>query len=125
MGLFDWVGMMSNYEARKVARFEEGDLLISTARVTDSTHPFETAVGHPSYNQGELVIVELYETRADAEAGHARWVKTMTAPKLPASLQDVSTCDVARCLDAVAAAVNKADWRKMPAETGQMPTEAP
>lgn len=95
--MFNFLSMADNYEQRVVANFvPEGasDWLVDTAAVTDSEQPFETAVQHPRYNEGAIVIVELYDTREEALAGHERWVKTMTAKKLPATLKDVSTCEV-------------------------------
>lgn len=93
MGMME---MLGNYEDRKVARYEKSDLLVSTAQVTDSDYPFETAVGHPNYNKGKLVIVEHYESRVAAEQGHKRWIKTMTQKRLPKSLKDVSTSEIAK-----------------------------
>lgn len=90
-GLFDFLQDADNYEERRVARYEEDDLFISTCRVSDSTKPFETAVAHPKYNGGKIVIVELYNTEKEAQEGHARWVNTMSS-HAPRVLHDVSTC---------------------------------
>ena len=84
MGMFE---MMGNYASRKVARFEKDDLMVSTCSVTDADKPYETAVAHPSYNDGKIVIVEDYNTVEEAQTGHDKWVKTMTAKKLPATLR--------------------------------------
>ena len=108
LGIMD---MMGNYDERKVARFEDGDLVVSTAAVTDSAQPFETAVSHPAYNNDQWVIVEMYETRGDAEAGHERWVKKMTGKEPPKVLRDVSTAGVAELCDAS----DPDDWRNMEA----------
>ena len=87
------IGNMGNYEERKVARWpEEGDWVVDTCRVTDSDKPFETAVKHSSYNDGEMVIVEEYEDNESAQKGHDKWVKIMSANELPERLVDVSTC---------------------------------
>lgn len=106
--MFGFLSMMENYADRKVDRYEKGKLFVSTARVTDSSKPFETAVSHPNYDGGKIVIVELYDTLKGAQAGHKKWVRTMTAKKLPKSLRDVSTADVAAFCDAV----NGEKWRK-------------
>ena len=92
-GFDGMMGMLGNYDDRMVARHETDGLLVDTCMVTDSDSPYETAVCHPEYNNDSLVIVELYETEEDAQAGHDRWVAIMTADKLPASLTDVSTAD--------------------------------
>ena len=105
--MFDVLGMVGNYEDRMVARFAEGDLFVSTARVSDSTQPFETAIGHPNYNEAKLVIVEQYDTRDEAMAGHERWLAEMTADVLPTSLRDVSECGLAQMCD-----LGEEDWRE-------------
>lgn len=80
----------NNHDERCVARLENPDarLLVSTVRVNDGDHPYETAIAHPEYNRGAMVIVEAYDTREEAAAGHERWVAAMTAPTLPESLAD-------------------------------------
>lgn len=73
----------ASYEERCVGRYEDENILISTASVAGSWKPFETALAHPSYNDGELIILESYDTKEDAKAGHDRWesvVKTNTLP---------------------------------------------
>lgn len=91
---------MGNYESRKVARDDFGDdFYISTAAVNDSSQPSESAIKHPAYNFGKLVIVQMYDTKEQAEAGHKRWVKLMTAKSLPSHLVDVSTAEIATLCD--------------------------
>lgn len=94
--MFDLFEMTSNYEMRKVARFEKGELFIDTVAVTDSDKPFETAIGHPDYNDDGLIIVELYDTKEEAQIGHDKWVNVMTSDTLPAVLKDVSTAEIAK-----------------------------
>lgn len=100
--MFDFLYM----QPEPLARFELPDvfgrqgLIIDTAGgMSDSLHPYETAVGHPEYNNGEWVIVEAYDTEEDARNGHEKWVKTMTGDSLPNELKDVSTATLARMLD--------------------------
>jgi hypothetical protein len=88
--------MAGTYETRKIGTYDKKDVFVSTAEVTDSDQPYETAVAHPRYNDDELVIVEMYETRKQAEKGHKKWVKKMTAKKLPKTLKDVSTAEIAK-----------------------------
>lgn len=92
--LFDFVSM-KDYDARKVNRYEDGNLLVDTCAVSDSAQPYETAVAHPAYNDGMIVIVEMYDSIEEAKDGHLRWVKAMTASGLPHSLCDVSTAKIA------------------------------
>ncbi len=68
--LLDFFGMSSTYKERKVVHYEQGDVFVDTCRVTDSDQPFETAVGHPKYNKGQLVIVEMYDTIEAAKLGY-------------------------------------------------------
>ena len=91
--------MYGNYEQRKVANFKKGGLIVDTCLVTDSGKKYETGVIHPKYNKGDWVIVELYDTKKEAKLGHKKWVKLMTAKKLPKSLKDVSTAGVAKLCD--------------------------
>lgn len=92
--MFFGIDMAGNYDSRKVDRYEDGDLVVSTARVTDSDKPYETAVMHPLYNDGKFVIVELYDTEDEARNGHEHWVRTMTQDELPDELRDVSTASI-------------------------------
>jgi hypothetical protein len=85
--------MIDTYEGRKVARYESDALIISTARVTDSSHPYETAISHPAFNSGKWIIVELYYDAKAAEAGHEKWRGIMN-DELPTELRDVSTSAV-------------------------------
>jgi len=106
-GLFGFADMYGTYESRKVGRLDTEDgVSVSTARVTDSDKPYETAVMHPRYKKDEWIIVECYDTKAEAKEGHEKWVKTMTSKTLPATLMDVSTAQAAQLLDAL-----DKDWR--------------
>jgi len=105
--LFDFLSMADNYEQRKVDRFEKGELTVDTCSVSDSDKPYETAIEHPRYNAGKWVIVELYDTREEAEVGHKKWVKKMTSKKLPTGLKDISTAEIAKLADILGT-----DWRK-------------
>jgi len=107
MSIFNFLDMANNYEERKVANFEENGLIVDTCAVTDSNKPYETGITHPSYNNGEWIIVELYSTKKEAEAGHKKWVNIMTSSKLPKLLKDVSTATIAKACDYAGK-----DWRK-------------
>jgi hypothetical protein len=76
--VFGFLSMAYDYESRKVARHEGTDFWISTARVTDSKFPFETAVSHPQYNDNKIIIVEQYEDIEAAISGHKKWVDVFT-----------------------------------------------
>ena len=111
--MFNFFSMMGNYEDRKVGRYETDELIVSTARVTDSGAPYETAVSHDNYNDGKFVIVENYWSLDDATDGHERWVNVMTSPILPESLRDVSMAGIAQLLDMV-----DDDWRERKEDGG-------
>jgi len=98
---------MLPYELRKVDNYTKGEVQVDTCLVTDSEQPYETGACHPKYNKGDWVIVELYDTKELAQKGHDKWVKLMTAKKLPKSLKDVSSADIAKLCEAVGS-----DFRK-------------
>lgn len=79
-----------NYDDRKVARYDEGDLFVSTTLVYEEGGPqYETAIAHPEYNEAAHIIVEIYPDKEAAEKGHKKWVELMTAEELPDELTDV------------------------------------
>ena len=94
--MFDFLSMMDNYDDRKVDYFEDCDLQVSTASVTDGAHPYETAVAHLEYNSGKYVIVEAYGDAEQAQTGHDRWVKLMTSDDLPDRLTDCANSGVSQ-----------------------------
>lgn len=97
LGLFGFIEDMDNYKERVVDSYKENDLFVDTAAVSDSTKPFETAIAHPKYNDGKIVIVELYDTKEDAQVGHDKWLNLMLE-KPPRQLSDVSTACSANLL---------------------------
>ena len=97
--MFDFL-FAEPYALRRVARDEYEWGFISTAAVNDGKHAYETAVAHTGYRESGMVIVEAYDTRAEAESGHARWVATMTAPTLPAELRDCANADIGAICEA-------------------------
>lgn len=89
--------MMGSYESRKVGRYDgEDGFMVSTAMVTDGDHPYETAVAHPAYNSGKIVIVAAYDSKDDARDGHDEWVERMTADKLPDQLVEVENSEIGK-----------------------------
>ena len=94
--MFGFMDMMDNYESRKVGNNKlPNDGFVSTARVTDSSKPYETAVKHKDYNDGQIIIVEMYDTIEEAKIGHKKWKTIMLNTNLPNQLMDVSTAKVA------------------------------
>lgn len=116
-----------------VARFELPDLfgrqglIIDTAGgMDDSLHPYETAVSHPEYNNGDWVIVASYDTEDEAYKGHEKWIKIMTADSLPVELIDISTASIARLRDDVCGNAFRKNPRTIditPIEQKQLPEQ--
>ena len=106
--MFDFLDMIGNHAERMVGHYEEGEVFVDTALVTDANEPYETAVAHPNYNEGEIVIVEMYPYENLAKEGHEKWVKIMTAKELPSELVDVGTSAISKACDAID---NDASWR--------------
>jgi len=98
-GLFGFMDMADNYDERAVARHEANGLIVDTCLVTDSEKPYETGISHKGYNGGSYVIAEMYNTEEEAQQGHDKWVKIMTADELPKELEDVSSATVAALCD--------------------------
>ena len=117
--MFDFLRMQDwgDYEKRKVERCETGNLIVDTCEVSDQPDPynFETAVFHPDYNNGEWIIVELYEIEGEALLGHKKWVKVMTSDNLPKQLTDISKVAVCQFKDKLEGGK---DWRVFKREVG-------
>lgn len=96
--MFDFFLDAGNYEERRVGKYDQDGLFVSTARCSDGMKPYETAVAHAEYNDGDMVIVENYNTCDEAEAGHSKWVETMKANP-PDKLVDCQNAAVSQLLD--------------------------
>lgn len=105
--MFEFLEMMGTHEERKVATYNENGIFIDTCAISDSEQSFETAIEHPKYNDGTMIIVEMYDTKEEAQKGHDKWVEKMTAKELPKSLKDVSTCDVVEFGHAIGVDLNE------------------
>lgn len=97
--MFEFLADAFNYESRVVGRDDFPWGMVSTARVSDGAHPYETAVQHTGYNDGSMVIVEAYDGIEIAREGHRKWVGVMTADVLPQKLIDCSNAHVNQLLD--------------------------
>lgn len=107
MGMFDFL-TADSYEQRKIGRFDADWGFVSTAYVNDADKPYETAVKHRDYNGGKMVIVEPYDTREEALAGHGRWTAAMTGPALPDKLVDNGRAGLAQLIDVLS---GDNEWR--------------
>lgn len=98
--IFGFLSDAGNHSERLIDSFKgKDDLAVDTCAVSDSAQPYETGIKHQAYNNGDWVIVELYDTKKEAQAGHDKWVKVMTADLLPDRLVDVSSCGITELLD--------------------------
>lgn len=99
--MFSFYGMASNYDDRKVDRWDNEDetQMVSTCSVTDGRKPYETAVMHPAYNEGKTVIVECYDTKEQAQVGHDKWKDLITSDKLPLTLTDCANSEISQMCD--------------------------
>ena len=95
------------YEERKVDNTIVNLAEIDTVAVNDSNKPFETAIKHPYYDNNEWTVVELYDTKEEAQIGHDKWVEVFRN-KLPEKLTDVSTSYIANFVDIIL----KNNWRQ-------------
>ena len=91
MSMFGFLDQPS-YEDRVVGRDEFDWGFISTVKVNDGRKLFETAVKHHDYNEGDMVIVDCYDTKKQAKAGHDRWVTKMENP--PEELVDIANSEI-------------------------------
>lgn len=97
--MFEFFNDVGNYEYRCVDRNEFDWGFISTARCSDGSHPYETAVSSDEYEDSDgddsrMIIVEAYDTKDEAKEGHAKWVDTMTNNP-PEKLVDCENAGVA------------------------------
>ena len=87
------MNMYGNYEERLVENTKINGAVIDTVMVTDSYEPYETGIAHPNFNDGKWIIVEMYNSKEQARAGHKKWVN-MFRYSLPKELKDVSTSTI-------------------------------
>lgn len=99
--IFDFLRDYGTYESRKVDRWdnEDGTKMVSTAACSDGRKPFETAVMHPAYNEGKMVIVECYDKKVEAQIGHDKWLNLMLTNKLPNTLVDCANAEIGQLCD--------------------------
>lgn len=87
--LFGLMSMMGNHDSRVVVNTKRDKFVLDTARVTDRDLPYETAVSHKDFNDGDWIVLEWSATKEDAEKVHAKWLEKLDAGV--DSLSDVYT----------------------------------
>ena len=95
--MFGFLDMIGTYEERKVANDVVNEVTIDTAMVTDSYKPYETGISGKMYNNGDWIIVELYDTKEEAIIGHNKWTELFNSD-LPETLTDVNTSEIGKLL---------------------------
>jgi len=105
---------MISYPDNMVGRYEVGNLLVSTILSGDSD-VYETAVASPYYNNGDIIIVEIYNSYSEALIGHKSWVKAMTADyeDLPEVLRTSHSTFMSLLTELAGA---QGTWEKLPKE---------
>lgn len=101
--MFDFLDMIDDREERLIENTIINEAEIDTCAVSDSDEPFETGIKHPKYNGNHWVIVEMYNTKRQAQIGHAKWVKVFSSVKLPKSLKYAGTSTIAELARAMGA----------------------
>jgi len=122
VSMFGFFDMAFNYESRKVANTVIGGATIDTAAVTDSARPYETGIAHPDYNGGSWIIVELYDSKEQAELGHAKWVKIFSRKRLPPHLIDVNESELQNVAKAIGSDLHGIFKRNVPQKRGSVLT---
>lgn len=87
------------HKSENIGRYENGKLFVDTCKVWDSEEPYETAIKHPDYNNGQIIIVDTYLDKESAQIGHKEWIKTITSDNPPDELIDVSKCTLAKMIN--------------------------
>ena len=78
-----------------INQYFDDTVFVSTIRGFD-TGRYETAIQHPDYNDGDIIIVASgYESMEAAEEGHNKWVEIMTSDILPESIPEMSDSGIA------------------------------
>lgn len=93
--------MFANYEYRKVGRYEFEEGFLSTCQVGDSKYPYESAISHKKYNNGEIIIIENYNSEKEAKEGHEKWKKMIINNELPSKIEDVGACFLSQIRNAL------------------------
>lgn len=66
----DWFDMIGTYEERKVDNFRNDLFCVDTVSVTDRELPYETAISHKEFNNGNWIILGWRETKDEAQKYH-------------------------------------------------------
>lgn len=67
---FGWLDMLGTYEERKVDNFRNDLFCVDTVSVTDRDLPYETAISHKDFNNGDWIILGWRGTKEEAQEYH-------------------------------------------------------
>ncbi len=73
--LYGISSMSGNYEERKVENTERANFTLDTARVTDRSWIYETAVCHKNFRNNDWIILEGSNTKEEAIEIHNKWLE--------------------------------------------------
>lgn len=68
-------GMIGTYKQRNVANFKNDVFEIDTSFVTDRAMPYETAIAHKEFRNGDWIILGWRETKEEAQKFHDQAVQ--------------------------------------------------
>ena len=75
--MFEWMGMIGNYQQRCVCNTKRDDFTLDTAMVTDRDWRYETAVSHNNFRSGDWIILEGCYNKDEAQLMHDKWLKRL------------------------------------------------
>lgn len=77
--MFEWLDMIGTYEQRNVANYKNDIFEIDTSYVTDRIKPYETAIAHKDFRNGNWIVLGWRETKEQSQRFHDKMVKYFTA----------------------------------------------
>jgi len=86
-----WIDMIGTYEQRKVANYKNDIFEIDTVRVTDRRFPYETAIRHKNFNDGDWIVLGFSSTKEEAQEYHDKCVEQFTFSPYPVVIEDAYT----------------------------------
>ena len=76
--MLDFLNMIGTYESRKVDNFKTDLFTIDTALAADRELPYETAIAHKDFRNGEWIILGWRQTKEEAQKFHDEMVAYYT-----------------------------------------------
>ena len=83
--MFDYLYMIGNYDQRQVKRTRTEHFTVDTALCTDRPIPYETAISHDGFRNGEWIILGWRHTKEEAKKFHdevVEFYKTHTVTEI-------------------------------------------